>query len=321
MGTLLNRIADTALEATIVGSYSKAGFAARARLGDWSAPSGDLSGKRALVTGGSGGIGSEIAQGLMSLGAEAIVTSRSMETATKTAESLNDGPHDGHAEPMVVDTAEFDSINDLVNEVEARGPLDFLIHNAGALTADYSTNSRGMELTLASHLVGPYLLTKRLRSSLAVGAHVIWMSSGGMYTQKLDLDDLEMSESNYRGSVAYARAKRAMVEMVTHVAPDWAQEATISSMHPGWVDTPGVSTGIPLFHKLMAPTLRSAAQGADTMVWLAANTADVETGKFWLDRQPRPTSYLPVTRTDDAERTKLIDWLELQTLPGMVGGS
>lgn len=311
----LSRAVDVALEATIVGSYTSVGYRTRSRIEDWSTPAGDLLGRRALVTGGSGGIGREIVTGLVRLGAEVTLTSRSMATAEAVAGEVNRDVGPGSATGAAVDTAEFDSVLDLARAVASVGPVDLLIHNAGALTADRRTNSVGMEETLASHLVGPYLLTQRLRPALAPGAHVIWMSSGGMYTQRLDVDFLEMAPSDYRGSVAYARAKRAMVELVTHLGPRWAPEVTMSAMHPGWVDTPGVESGLPVFHRVMSAGLRSPAEGADTMVWLAANTPEIPPGRFWFDRHERPTSYLPMTRCDDETRVELVEWLDRRVAP------
>jgi GTPase Era involved in 16S rRNA processing len=76
-------------------------------------------------------------------------------------------------------------------------------------------------------------------------------------------------------------------------------------MHPGWADTPGVETALPRFHALMRPLLRTPAQGADTIVWLASAPEALESnGAFWLDRRRRMTTPLPWTRTrpDDANR-------------------
>jgi hypothetical protein len=86
-------------------------------------------------------------------------------------------------------------------------------------------------------------------------------------------------------------------------------------MHPGWVDTPGVDSGIPLFGKLMGPLLRTPEQGADTIVWLAAAAEPAETtGLFWHDRRPRPTHRTSRTRETPGQRTAL--WRALADLSG-----
>jgi hypothetical protein len=80
-------------------------------------------------------------------------------------------------------------------------------------------------------------------------------------------------------------------------------------MHPGWADTPGVRDSLPRFRALMRPLLRTPSQGADTMVWLAADPRALETnGQFWLDRRPRSVAPLPGTRTSDADAERCWSW-------------
>lgn len=314
------RVVEAVMEAAVVPSFTKIGPRVRACLHDWEPIDVDLSGQRALVTGGTSGIGRAVAAGLIALGAEVIVTSRDRERAAEAADQLIESTDRGTAQGLALDTSDHESVLAVARAVSDGGPLHMLLHNAGALSDDYRTNEQGMELTLASHLVGPYLLTTELRPTLAVGARIVWMSSGGMYTQRLDVDALEMSEAAYRGAVAYAKAKRAQVELVAFLGPQWAPDVIMQAMHPGWVDTPGVEQGLPGFGRVMKPLLRSADEGADTMVWLAATGGEgAEPGQFWLDRRPRRTSYLPSTRTDDAERRRLLEWLERQVEPAPSG--
>ena len=82
---------------------------------------------------------------------------------------------------------------------------------------------------------------------------------------------METDPAGYRGAVAYARAKRAQVVLSHEWARRWASEGLASyAVHPGWVATPGLATGLPTFAKL-GPLLRTPAQGADTIAWLAAD--------------------------------------------------
>jgi len=309
---------DSAIEATVVGSFTKLGFDLRNRLWGWSDPEVDLSDQVALVTGASSGIGRATAAGLLGLGATVHVTSRSADRAEQAADELGQasraGGGDGDAIGHALDTADHGSVLALVDQLRADGrPIDMVIHNAGALSPERQVNARGTELTLASHLIGPYLLTTAIRPLLSHGARVLFMSSGGMYTQGLDVDRLEMTEDEYRGTVAYARAKRAQVELVRHLGPSWSPEVILHVVHPGWVETPGVDAALPGFANVMGPLLRTAEQGADTMIWLAATGGgDTPAGQFWLDRRPRPTSYLPGTTTTSAERERLVDWLDEQ---------
>ena len=138
------------------------------------------------------------------------------------------------------------------------------------------------------------------------------VSSGGMYTQKFTLKTLEMSALHYDGVVAYARAKRAQLVL----GHEWARRyetkrIVFHVMHPGWVDTPGISSALPVFHRLMGPLLRKVNQGADTIEWLAANpVALTSSGKFWLDRQERSEYKLSRTRSlSPLEDQKILwDW-------------
>ncbi len=75
---------------------------------------------------------------------------------------------------------------------------------------------------------------------------------------------------------------------------------------------PGVVSGLPRFHTLARPILRTPEEGADTLVWLAAAPgADLgASGGFWLDRRRRSTEKLPWTRTPPGERDRLWAWCE-----------
>ena len=78
-------------------------------------------------------------------------------------------------------------------------------------------------------------------------------------------------------------------------------------MHPGWSDTPGVQKSLPLFRRLTRLVLRSHAEGADTVVWMAqSNQAALSTGKLFLDREPRST-YLLGSNVESEEDRKALE--------------
>jgi NAD(P)-dependent dehydrogenase (short-subunit alcohol dehydrogenase family) len=193
--------------------------------------------------------------------------------------------------------------------------LDVLVHNAGALPADRTESPQGRELTMALHVLGPVLMTELLRPVLTGhDARTIFVTSGGMYGQRLRADDPEYLSGDYSGTTAYARSKRAQVELLPVLASRWtAAGVGVHATHPGWADTPGVVDSLPTFHKLTAPLLRDAEGGADTTVWLAATTPQPRSGQLWHDRRPRPTHLWRKTRTGDAERTAMWDWVREQT--------
>jgi short-subunit dehydrogenase len=133
-----------------------------------------------------------------------------------------------------------------------------------------------------------------------------------MYTQAVQLQDLEYEHEDYNGSKAYARAKRGLVDMTELWAEDWKKDGIIvHSMHPGWADTPAVSHSLPQFYEKTKPWLRTPEQGADTVVWLAATPeAASTTGLFWLDRTPHSTAIFPGTRSSPEVQTALRKKLE-----------
>jgi hypothetical protein len=83
---------------------------------------------------------------------------------------------------------------------------------------------------------------------------------------------------------------------------------SFNAVHPGWADTPGLVDALPGFHRFMKPLLRTAEQGADTVLWLAASP-DVPhpDGKLYLDRRPRPFDRIPATRLSANDREWLWD--------------
>ena len=169
-----------------------------------------------------------------------------------------------------------------------------------------------LELTAQVHVVAPFLLTTLLLPLLraSADARVIFVSSGGMYTRRLDVDALEHPPEPFDGVRAYANAKRAQVVLTGLWARHPAGRGiSFHAMHPGWADTPGVQESLPGFRRVMRPLLRSAEQGADTMAWLAAAPEARESnGAFWLDRRPRATTVFPWTRTPEGEAERLWNW-------------
>jgi dehydrogenase/reductase SDR family member 12 len=115
----------------------------------------------------------------------------------------------------------------------------------------------------------------------------------------------------------YARHKRAQVVLTELWAERLAERGVrVHSMHPGWVDTPGLERSLPRFRSALRPLLRTPEQGADTIVWLGAAPEPAESsGRFWHDRAERPTHLLPRTRETPEERRRL--WGECIRLTGL----
>jgi NAD(P)-dependent dehydrogenase (short-subunit alcohol dehydrogenase family) len=304
----------------MIGSFDRIGFHRHSRAfrpGDLEV---DLSRRVYLVTGGNAGLGRASAEALARRGATVHLLCRDAGRAEAARDELRHLTGNVRVEHAVVDLSDLGSVRRYAAS-HGLERIDALVHNAGVLPPGRILTADGLELTLATHVVGPHLLTSLLATPLRASgdARVIFVSSGGMYTQRLDLDDLRWDRRGYDGVVAYARTKRMQVVL----AALWAEVlagtgVSVYSMHPGWADTPGVRTSLPRFHTLTRRLLRSPAEGADTIVWLAAREpAPTPSGGFWFDRRPRGTHYLPWTREDQTARARL--WEACQRLAGLAG--
>lgn len=317
------RIADELLEATVVGSFSRIGYEARSRLGAWSSPP-SVTGARVMVTGATSGLGEEAATWLASLGAEVTFLARDEGRARQARARI--GERAGASVSfLLADLSDQASIRRAAARyLDGGAGLDVLIHNAGMLTHEYQQAPEGAELTVATHVLGPFLLTGLLlaaldqrRPEVPGPARVITVSSGGMYSKRFDLAELDSAPDGFDGVAAYARAKRAQVVL----AHEWARRmdparVVFHTMHPGWADTPGARSSLPGFSRVTGPILRSPRQGVDTLVWLAAAPeATRSSGGFWLDRRPRSEYKLPWTRSSDpgADQAALWEWCERRT--------
>ena len=305
---------DRALEASVAGSFSRIGYRVRRRTQGFEPLARHrLDGRTVAITGATSGLGNWAARRLGALGADLVLLVRDPVRGEAIAERIRDRDR-VRVDVVDADISDLASVRAAAARVAELAPrLHALIHNAGALLPEFTRTADGIEATLATHLIGPYLLTRLLLPQLeaAPGSRVIVVTSGGMYTEPLDVDHLQMTPATYRGAVAYARAKRAQVSLVAHCAPALARRGVgLVAMHPGWADTPGTVTALPRFHRLTAPVLRTPAEGADTMVWLVtADAAVLQRGALWLDRRPRPLHRLRRTATADtaAERRRLVE--------------
>jgi NAD(P)-dependent dehydrogenase (short-subunit alcohol dehydrogenase family) len=308
---------DGALEIPVVTSFTRLGYDARRRLAHWRPlDSYDLTGRTVLVTGATSGLGLAAAEQFARLGATVVLLGRDAAKTERVRAELVERVGRDAFEVVVADMGDLAQVRAAAAQVQAtHASIDVLVHNAGALTADRRVAPSGIEATIASQVVGPFVFTSLLLPQLRAAApgRVLTVSSGGMYAAALTVEQLQMGD-DYNGTEQYARAKRAQVtlnEMWSLRMP--REEIVFHAMHPGWADTPGVRESLPTFRKVVGPLLRTPLQGVDTLVWLGADDgAPLErNGRFWLDRHERSIHKLPTTRRSDTpeRRHRLWDWV------------
>ncbi|MFP5331542.1 MAG: SDR family NAD(P)-dependent oxidoreductase [Acidimicrobiia bacterium] len=306
-------VVDTVIEARVITSFSKFGYLVRKKVDNWRPLwDYDLRGRTVAITGPTSGLGEAAAEWFARLGAELILIARNPDKVDALRERLGNETGNQTISAVVADLGDLESVRRAAAELTARfDSVDVLVHNAGSLFNDRRTQADGIETTVAVHVVGPFLFTGSVLGRLG-GGRVITVSSGGMYAVPLTVGGIEMKPEDYRGATQYALAKRAQVTL-NEMWADRVPDITFHAMHPGWADTPGVSGSLPGFRTLVGPVLRTADQGADTMVWLTADDDEPgrSSGSFWLDRRKRPIHKLARTRKSDTpqRRERLWQWV------------
>ncbi len=307
---MTGRLIDDILDRSVVGGFTNLGYRIRSR--GWSTSELQrMEGKVVLVTGASSGLGTAAAEGFARLGATVWLVVRNPERGEEARARI--AGRTGHSDLHVgvCDLSDLASVRQFAGRFRDQASrLDALVNNAGVMTEAREVSADGIELTFATNVVGPFLLTNLLIPLLqeTAPARIINVSSGGMYTQKLRADDLQSERGEFDGPKVYARTKRAQVILTELWAEQLAGTGVVAhAMHPGWADTPGVRSSLPRFFKITRPLLRTPAEGADTIVWLGAAAEPARSsGRFWQDRRPRPTHWLGSNRETPAEREQLL---------------
>ena len=260
--------------------FSRIGF--RRRVGDAGLDA-DFSGQRWVVSGATGGIGRAIALGAAARGATVLALGRD---ARKLDALVGEATGAGTVPPVAVDLSLMRDVAGAARAIAAAGRVDVLVHNVGVMQHAFHRTEEGFEQSFATNLLGHWVLDAGLRAggALTADSAIVSMSSGGMYGAALDLDALQAPDAaRHDGFSAYAQHKRAQVELTHYWNSLGPGQPRAWVMHPGWVDTLGVRDSLPGFRKVFKPVLRTAADGADTALWLAATRPEIGEG-IWLDR-------------------------------------
>lgn len=295
---------DRILDKTVFFSFDKSGFHRHRKY--FTEEKVNLAGRIILITGANSGLGFEAAQELAKKDAKIYLLCRSAEKGGEAIRIIRNNYGDARLSLVTLDVSDLSQVKKFA-ETFKEPRIDVLINNAGVLPATRTESVQKIETTLATNLVGPQLLTELLidRLQKSDDPRVINVSSGGMYAQKLDLKNLQSNQGPFDGVKAYANTKRAQIILTEFLAQKYPN-VTFASMHPGWADTPGVATSLPKFSKFMGSRLRTALEGADTIIWLASSpVVKGRTGLFWFDRQPVSAYILKSTKESAEDRETL----------------
>jgi NAD(P)-dependent dehydrogenase (short-subunit alcohol dehydrogenase family) len=310
---LILGIIDSLLDRSIVFSFDRTGHRRHARTYDPADLDRSMKGKVCLVTGANSGLGLAVVRGLAERDATVHMLCRNAERGARARSTVEEETHNSDVHLHVIDLSSLRSIREFAKRF-MHPHVHVLVHNAGVLPRERELTPDGLELTVAVHLVGPFLLTKLLLPKLE-DARVVWVSSGGMYAKRLDVGAMLSNEGPYDGVAAYAMTKRGQVIL----SELWAEKlrasgTVVNAFHPGWAATKSLEQSLPRFWRIMRHRLRTSAEGADTALWLTVTERiQGETGKFWFDRKAVPTHLFPWTRERDDERRRLWSFCEEST--------
>ncbi|WP_166520917.1 SDR family NAD(P)-dependent oxidoreductase [Modestobacter roseus] len=260
----------------------------------------------AVVTGASDGIGAAAARRLHRAGWRVVAVGRSPEKTAAIGAEVG-------VETAVADFARLEDVRRLAADLTARLPrIDVLAGNAGATFGRPGRTVDGIEQTFQVDHLAPYLLTRLLEEPLrAGGGRVVTTSSGAHWlggVRRGRLAGLAEVPRPYAGMLVYSRAKWANVLFTRELARRWAPDVTATSFEPGAVATSfaQASRGVAglVFRSPLRAFMRTPAQGADTLVWLATAEEGWRDGGHHSDRSPART--LP-SAADDVRARELWD--------------
>ncbi|HEU5057262.1 MAG TPA: SDR family oxidoreductase [Kofleriaceae bacterium] len=253
-----------------------------------SSPARDLSGKTALVTGASSGIGLEACVVLARRGARVLMVARDQARGDAARADVARRSGSSSVELLMCDFASQAAIRALAEEVRSRTDrLDILVNNAGSVSPKRQLTEDGIEQTFAVNHLGYFLLTNLLLDLLIASApaRIVNVSSIGHRQGTLDFDDLGF-ERGYGIMKAYSRSKLANVLFTTELARRLdGKGVTVNALHPGavathiWSHAPGIARPFLAIAKLFMIT---PAEGGDRIVYLATSPeVEGKTGGYY----------------------------------------
>jgi NAD(P)-dependent dehydrogenase (short-subunit alcohol dehydrogenase family) len=258
----------------------------------------DLSGRHAVVTGASTGLGEETVRALAAHGASVTLAVRDLDRGRAALERIRSAlGSDADLELLQVDLGSLSSVRAAAaNLLDQHPRLHLLVNNAGIMACPYGTTVDGFELQFGTNHLGHFLFATLLTPALVAGApaRLVSLSSRGHSYADVDLDDPGFEHTTYDPFVAYGRSKTAnalfAVEFDRRHAADGVRAF---SVHPGGIHTELGRYMTPEVIETLLTQLRSAParitwktvpQGAATSVWAAtAPELDTHGGAYLED--------------------------------------
>lgn len=282
-------------------------------------PQPSMSGKVALVTGATAGIGRVTARALAERGATVVIMSRNAEKCARVADELRKTTGHSSIEPLPADLSSQTQVRRAAAEFKSRfDRLDVLVNNAGAAYLKRRETIDGIEATFALNHLGYFLLTTELLDLLkrSAPARIVCVASNAHYMAKqgLDFNDIE-SKRRYRGFPVYGASKLANVLFTRELARRLeGTGVTANALHPGVVATEFVAAMpwvVRAYFKLFGI---SAEKGAETSIHLAtAPEVEGVTGKYFVEKRETKPSRAAL---DDAAALRLWELSERMTASG-----
>lgn len=279
----------------------------------------DLTGRRALVTGGASGIGAETVRALAAAGAEVTIATRRPETAEPLIREIADVGGAGSVRASDLDLADLTSVDAFTRAWQ--GPLDLLVANAGIMALPQKeVTPEGWELQLATNFLGHFALATALHGALAESgaARIVVVSSGAHRQAPFDFGDPQFDRRPYDPWAAYGQSKTAGVLFAVG-ARRWAVDGiTANALNPGYIltnlqrhidDETMRSLGVMDAEGNLTPLsyYKTPAQGAATSVLLATSPLlGNVTGRYFEDNQEAPVA-ADGTNTPGAVATHALD--------------
>jgi NAD(P)-dependent dehydrogenase (short-subunit alcohol dehydrogenase family) len=198
----------------------------------------DLTGRRAVVTGGASGIGIETARALAGAGAEVTLAVRDTEAGKRTAADITATTGNGQILVAPLDLADQASVASFTAAWD--GPLHILVNNAGIMASPEMRTPQGWEMQFATNHLGHFALATGLHRNLAAagGARVVSVSSSAHLRSPVVFEDIHFRERPYEPWSAYGQAKTANILFAVEATKRWAADGiTVNALHPGGIRT------------------------------------------------------------------------------------